>query len=80
MEDLSFYSAEVLAEGYFDADEYSDKLRERICRYQYLKQKEELTDDERAERAKLRIELKNIPRGLSGEARERFEEIEGNGL
>ena len=80
MEDLSSYSAEGLAEGYFDADEYSDKLRERICRYQYLKQKEELTDDERAERAKLRIELKNIPRGLSGEARERFEEIEGNGL
>lgn len=80
MEDLSSYSAEGLAEGYFDADEYSDKLRERICRYQYLKQKEELTDDERAERAKLRIELKNIPRGLSSEARERFEEIEGNVL
>ena len=33
-----------------------------------------------AERAKLRVQLKDIPRGLSQEAREKFEEIEGKRL
>jgi hypothetical protein len=39
--------------------------------------KTEPSEEERAERAKLRVQLKDIPRGLSQEAREKFEEIEG---
>lgn len=77
LEDLSVYSSDGLAEGYFGADEYSDELKEKIERYKYLKEKTELTEEERAERAELRCDLKNIPRGLSQEAREKFEEIEG---
>lgn len=80
IEDLSAYSSDGLAEGYFGADEYSDELKQKIERYKYLKQKMELTEEERAERAKLRYDLKNIPRGISQEAREKFEEIEGIGL
>ncbi len=78
LEDLSVYSADGLAEGYFGADEYSDELKEKIERYKYLTEKNELAEEERAERAKLRCELKNIPQGLSQEARDKFEEIEGN--
>lgn len=80
MENLSAYSSDSLAEGYFGADEYSDELKRKLERYQVLKEKTELTDDERAECAELRIELKNIPKTLSPEAWERFEEIEGGTL
>lgn len=80
LENLSAYSADGLAEGYFGADEYSDELNEKIERYRYLKEKMELTEEEHAERAQLRMELKNIPRGLSREARDKFDEIEGKGL
>lgn len=80
LEDLSMYSSDALAEGYFGADEYSDKLKEKITRYQYLKEKESLTEEERAERAKLRYALKNIPRGLSQEAVDLFNDIEGKHL
>lgn len=77
LENLFMYSSEGLADGYFEADKYGDELKNKIDRYGYLAEKEELTEEERAERAKLRVELKNIPRGLSQEAWERFEEIEG---
>ena len=79
MENLSAYSSESLAEG-FGADEYSDELKRKLERYQVLKEKINPTDDERAECAELRIELKNIPKTLSPEAWERFEEIEGGKL
>lgn len=80
LENLSAYSSDGLAEGYFGADEYSYELKEKIERYQHLTESKNLTEEERAERAELRSELKNIPWGLSREAREKFEEIEGNRL
>lgn len=77
MENLSAYSSDGLAEGYFGADEYSDELKLKIEKYKTLKEKSELTEDERAERAGLRSELNNIPRGISQEARDKFDAIEG---
>ena len=77
---MFLYSSDALAEGYFEADEYSDELKIRIERYRYLMGKTEPSEEERAERAKLRVQLKDIPRGLSQEAREKFEEIEGKRL
>lgn len=76
LENLSFYSADGLAESYFDTDEYSDELKSKVERYAALVYKKEITEEERAERAKLRVELKNIPQGLATEARNTFEEIE----
>ena len=80
MENLFLYSSDDLAEGYFGSDEYSDKLKEKLNRYKYLKGKISLTEEERAERARLRSELKNIPSGLSKEAASIFKEIEGKHL
>lgn len=77
LENLSLYSSDGLAEGYFGSDEYSDKLKEMIDRYKKLKEKGDLTEEEHAERARLRIELKSIPTGLSQEAAEKFYDIEG---
>ena len=80
LEDLSVYSSDALAEGYFGADEYSDKLKEKISRYKYLKEKSDLTEIEHAERAKLRSEFRNIPKGLAPEIANIFYDIEGKQL
>lgn len=80
LEDLSMYSSDELAEGYFGADEYSDKLKEKLYRYKYLKEKPDLTEEEHAERAKLRSEFRNIPKGLSPEIADMFYDIEGKQL
>lgn len=80
LENLFLYSSEDLAEGYFDADEYSGELKKCLERYKYLAGKTDLTEDERAERAMIRSELKKIPAGLSREAKDMFEEAEGRRL
>lgn len=80
LDGLTLYSADALAEGYFEADEYADELKQKIERYKHLVEIEEPTEAERAERARLRSELRGIPRGLSQEARDKFEEIEGQRL
>ncbi len=76
LEDLTAYSSDDLAEGYFRADEYSDNLKEKVKRYISLKEKEHLTKEEHAERALLRSEPRNIPKGLSSEITDLLYEIE----
>lgn len=78
LENLSFYSSDELAEGYFNADEYSEELKFRIKRYQQLMKKENPTEDERAERAQIRMQLKNIPTGIARDVKQMVEEIEGS--
>ncbi|MCM1027302.1 MAG: AAA family ATPase [Roseburia sp.] len=80
LEDLSAYSSEDLAEGYFGADEYSDIVKEKVNKYKYLKEKQDLTEEERAERARLRCEFRHTPKGLSPEIAGILDEIEGSGL
>lgn len=80
LENTFVYSSDGLAEAFFDADEYSDELKKSMERYEYLKGQAGLNEEERAERARLRSLLKNIPKGFSKEARDKFEEIEGNSV
>lgn len=76
LENLAAFSSDELAEGYFEADEYSDTLKEELERYAQLCSGKELTEEERAERAELKIKFKNLSTDLSGTAREKFEDIE----
>ena len=78
LENLSFYSSDELAEGYFNADEYSEELKLRIKRYQQLMEKKDPTEDERVERAQIRMQLKNIPTGIARDVKQMIEEIEGS--
>lgn len=43
IENMFIYSSDELAEGFFEADEYSDELKRSIERYEYLVQKTEPT-------------------------------------
>lgn len=76
LDNLLGFSSDDLAEGYFEADAYSDELKNSLNRYEELCFRKDLTEDERAERAEIRIRFKNISSELSGAAKERFEDIE----
>lgn len=80
LDNLSGFSSDDLAEGYFEADAYSDELKNSLNRYENRYEelcfRKDLTEDERAERAEIRIRFKNISSELSGAAKERFEDIE----
>lgn len=76
LDNLSGFSSDDLAEGYFEADAYSEELKNSLNRYEELCLRNDLTEDERAERAEIRIKFKNISTELSGVAKERFEDIE----
>ena len=76
LDNLSGFSSDDLAEGYFEADAYSDELKNSLNRYEELCFRKDLTEDERAERSEIRIRFKNISSELSGAAKERFEDIE----
>lgn len=67
--DFSAYSVDDIAEGYLDADAYSDELKKKAERYQELYGRADLSDEERAERADLRMEL--------NDATDVLEKIEG---
>ena len=75
-EDFSAYSSSDITEGYFDTEEYSEGLIEKLNRYKELAGKDNLLEDERAERAMLRCELKNLSKEMAGTIRDAFEEIE----
>lgn len=76
MEDMSAYSAEGIVEGYFGVESYSKRLLQRVRRYKELVELTNPTDDERAERAKISVEMKQVPGDLAWEAKEAFEEIQ----
>ena len=58
LDNLSVFSSDDLAEGYFEADEYSDELKKQLNQYEELCFKKEPTEEERAQRAELRIKFK----------------------
>ena len=63
--DFSSYSVDDIAEGYLDATAFSDELQKKAKRYQERYGRTDLSDDERAERADLRMELKDAEDVLS---------------
>ena len=74
--DLSEYSTEDVANGFFEADSYSVEMEKILNRYKELLNKQDISDDERAERADLRTRLKNAPGELARIFRIEFDEIE----
>lgn len=59
--DMSGYSVEGIIESYFDSDKYSTLVKEKVNRYEYLWQKDALSDDELDELKDLRSYFKRLP-------------------
>ena len=76
---LSDYSADDVAEGFFGAESYSVKMGEKLKRYRELLDKKNITDEERAERAELRMDLDMVPGKLAMAIRAEFDGLERQG-
>ena len=77
--DMSGYAVDIVAEGYFNADNYSIKIKEMIKRFEELSEKVDITNEERAERAELRSKLEDVPGNLGLYIQSIIENIEWNG-
>ena len=75
-EDMSLYSVSDVAEGYFDAEDYSGELMNKLIRYRNLVSLTNPSKSERVERAKLRMTLKNMQGRLAEQVKEEFEDLE----
>lgn len=74
--DLSAYSTDDVANGFFEVKSYSLEMEGILSRYKELLEKQNISDDERAERASLRIKLKNVPGKFARAICTEFEAIE----
>lgn len=77
LDNLTGFSTDDLAEAYFDVDSYSEKLKRRMDKYHLLLTQKVLNDEEKAERAKLRYELKKSLKKFEGtELAELYDEMD----
>ena len=74
--DMSNYSIDNVAEAYFDSENYSVELEQKLTEYKSLLEKSEPTDEERIRRAELRNEFKNVNGTLLERIKSEFEELE----
>lgn len=77
-EDLSGYSSDALIESYFTSDKYSDLLKEKIKRLEYLINIDSLTENQKNEINFLKGELEELPKYLSKELHSKLLDIEIN--
>lgn len=61
VEDLSGYSADGIVKGYFQSDEYSRELKEKVERYRQLSERTDLNDDELETFEELDEYFNNLP-------------------
>lgn len=77
LDNLTGFSTDDLAEAYFDVDSYSEQLKRRMDKYHLLLMQKVLNDEEKAERAKLRYELKKSLKKFEGtELAELYDEMD----
>jgi predicted ATP-binding protein involved in virulence len=76
VEDLSSYAVDGIIEGYFDADKYSQEIKNKFEKYKTLLQKESPSIEEREELVDLRSELKDISAKLAPELAYDFKTLE----
>ena len=74
--DMSNYSIDNVAEAYFDSEDFSVELEEKLIEYKSLIEKADPTTEERIRRAELRTEFKNLNSTLSPRIKNDFEELE----
>lgn len=67
VEDLSGYSVNSIIESYFDSDDYSTIVKEKVIEYERLLTKENLTEDEEEKLFDLKRYFRDLPKMFSPE-------------
>jgi len=75
VEDLSGYSADGIVKGYFQLDEYSRELKERIAKYRELAGKSALDDNEQEQFEDLDDYFSSLPMFMSPELQAEVRQI-----
>nr|VFJ69235.1 MAG: Predicted ATP-binding protein involved in virulence [Candidatus Kentron sp. FM]VFJ70300.1 MAG: Predicted ATP-binding protein involved in virulence [Candidatus Kentron sp. FM]VFK15501.1 MAG: Predicted ATP-binding protein involved in virulence [Candidatus Kentron sp. FM] len=78
-EDLSAYSYDALVESYFEADKYSEAVKERLARYEALLAKDAPSKEEAEELGRLRAYFSSTPKYLSRELALKLQQLELQG-
>lgn len=76
VEDLSAYSFEGIVEGYFDIDQYSNEIKQKLSNYEKLVYKKDKSESEKEEMLNLRLYLKGVSEKLAPELVYKFRDIE----
>jgi len=75
LEDLSSYSYDALIESYFDSDKYSQKVKDKITRFEDLSKKSQLMDTEKYEYSEFKQYFKSLPTFMADELKVKIQEI-----
>ncbi|VFN02737.1 MAG: Predicted ATP-binding protein involved in virulence [Candidatus Kentron sp. G] len=78
-EDLSAYSYDALVESYFEADKYSEVVKERLARYEALLAKDASSKEEAEELGRLQAYFSSTPKYLSRELALKLQQLELQG-
>ncbi len=73
--DLSGYSYTALIESYFDTDKYSQKIKEKIARFEELSTKKTLNEQEEDEQDELKHYFNNLPKFYADELEVKLQQI-----
>ena len=78
LEDMSGYSYGAVVETYFDADKYSEFLKQKVATYEQLMEKSELTEDEQDDLEVLEKYFLEIPKIFSSGLKIKLNQIKLN--
>lgn len=73
--DLSGYSYDALIESYFDSDKYSQKIKDKIERFELLSKQKILSDEEKDEYMNFKRYFKNLPTFMADELKVKIQQI-----
>jgi len=73
--DLSGYSYTALVESYFDTDKYSQKIKNKIARFEELSTKDILNEQEEDEQDELKHYFNNLPKFYADELEVKLQQI-----
>jgi predicted ATP-binding protein involved in virulence len=74
--DLTGYSVDAVIEGYFDADKYSEIIKQKVVKYEQLMSKKNLSDAETDDLDDLKQYFKQLPYFLAPELQFKIQQIQ----
>lgn len=76
IEDMTGYSVNAIVESYFDSDDYSTVVKEKMSRYESLSEKDNLSEEEEDELFELKEYFEDLPKMFSPELALKINQIQ----
>ena len=73
---MNLFKTNQVTEYKEQVEEYAEEVKWKLKRYEELVEIENVSEEERAERAELRRDLERLSARLAGEVKDKFAEIE----